>query len=91
MNLRGNDALRKKMADLGKDRQAEPSAVVPKKDYDLFFRLLLMGDTFVGKSCVMMTYSNDAFTDPLMGTIGKRGHVFNLTFLVSSLPSLSVV
>ena len=81
------------MADLGKDQQAEPCAVVPKKDYDLLFKLLLIGDTSVGKSCVMMTYSSDAFTHPLlpMGTIGKRGHLFNLTFLVSSLPFLCVV
>ena len=79
------------MADLGKDQQAEPCAVVPKKDYDLLFKLLLIGDTFVGKSCVMMTYSNDAFTDTFFGTIGKRGHLFNLTFLFSSLPFLCVV
>ena len=83
--------MRKKMADLGKDQQAEPSAVVPKKDYDILYKLLLIGDAFVGKSCVMKTYSNDAFTDTLMGTIGKRRHLFNLTFLVSSLPFLCVV
>ena len=79
------------MADLGKDQQAEPSAVVPKKDYDLLFKLMLIGGASVGKSCVMMTYSSDAFNDPLTATIGKRGHLFNLTFLVSSLPSLCEV
>ena len=79
-------ALRKKkMTDLGKDQQAEPSEVVPKKKYDLLVKLLLIGDKFVGKSCVMMTY-----TDCLIATIGKRRYLFNLTFL-SFLPSLCVV
>ena len=84
------DALRKKMADLGKDQQAEPSEVVPKEKYDLLFKLMVVGDVDVGKSSVVMRYSNDAFTTPSIYTIGKRGHVFNLAFL-SSPPSLCVV
>ena len=78
------------MADLGKDQQAEPSEVVPKKKYDFLFKLLLVGDAGVGKSSVIMRYSSEAFTDCFIPTIGKRGHLFNLTFL-SSPPSLGVV
>ena len=79
------DALRKKMADLGKDQQAEPSEVVPKEKYDRLLKLLLVGDSGVGKSSVIRRYSND-----FRSSVGKRGHVFNLTFL-SSPPSLCVV
>ena len=81
------------MADLGKDQQAEPSVVVPNEQYDLLFKLMLVGDAGVGKSSVIMRYSNDAFTTPSISTMGKRGHVFNLAFLSSlfSLPLLPSV
>ncbi|CAI8013499.1 Ras-related protein Rab-10 [Geodia barretti] len=58
------------MADLGKDQQAEPSEVVPKEKYDLLFKLLLVGDSGVGKSSVIRRYSNDAFTTPSISPIG---------------------
>ena len=62
-------------------QMADPSEVVPKREYDLLFKLLLKGDKSVGKSCVMQTYCNDAFTDCFSATLGKRGH------LKSHLPS----
>ena len=39
-------------------------------DYDYLIKLLLIGDSGVGKSCLMMRFSDDAFTGNFITTIG---------------------
>ncbi|KAH8256709.1 hypothetical protein KR038_011051 [Drosophila bunnanda] len=41
-----------------------------KKTYDLLFKLLLIGDSGVGKTCVLFRFSDDAFTSTFISTIG---------------------
>lgn len=44
-----------------------------KKTYDLLFKLLLIGDSGVGKTCILFRFSDDAFTSTFISTIGKSG------------------
>lgn len=41
-----------------------------KKQYDLLFKLLLIGDSGVGKTCVLYRFSDDAFNTTFISTIG---------------------
>lgn len=49
-----------------------------KKTYDLLFKLLLIGDSGVGKTCILFRFSDDAFTSTFISTIGE----FSLLSLV---------
>ncbi|GFE53354.1 GTP-binding protein ypt1 [Babesia ovis] len=40
------------------------------KDYDHLFKLVLIGDSGVGKSCVLLRFADDTFTDSYITTIG---------------------
>ncbi|XP_063694804.1 uncharacterized protein LOC134826390 [Bolinopsis microptera] len=40
------------------------------KEYDLILKLLLVGDSSVGKSCIMLRYSDDLYTGTYISTIG---------------------
>lgn len=56
-----------------------------KKTYDLLFKLLLIGDSGVGKTCVLFRFSDDAFNTTFISTIGEeslfnRGRKKNYTF-----------
>jgi len=42
-----------------------------KKTYDLLFKLLLIGDSGVGKTCILFRFSDDAFTTTFISTIGE--------------------
>jgi len=39
-------------------------------DYDYLFKLLLIGDSGVGKSCLLLRFSDDTYTDSYISTIG---------------------
>jgi len=39
-------------------------------DYDLLYKLLIIGDSGVGKSCLLLRFSDDIFTDSFISTIG---------------------
>ena len=39
-------------------------------EYDCQFKLLLIGDSNVGKSCLLLRFSDDTFTGNYMSTIG---------------------
>jgi GTPase SAR1 family protein len=42
-----------------------------KKSFDVLFKLLLIGDSGVGKTCVLFRFSDDAFNTTFISTIGK--------------------
>jgi len=39
-------------------------------DFDYLFKLLLIGDSGVGKSCLLLRFADDMFTDNFISTIG---------------------
>ena len=41
-----------------------------KKTYDYLFKLLLIGDSGVGKTCILFRFSDDAFNHTFISTIG---------------------
>lgn len=41
-----------------------------KKQYDLLFKLLLIGDSGVGKTCILYRFCDDAFNTTFISTIG---------------------
>ena len=46
------------------------SVKMAKKTYDLLFKLLLIGDSGVGKTCILFRFSDDAFNTTFISTIG---------------------
>lgn len=43
------------------------------KTYDYLFKLLLIGDSGVGKTCLLFRFSEDAFNTTFISTIGEGG------------------
>merc|ERR1711892_1329182 len=41
-----------------------------RKPYDLLFKLLLIGDSGVGKTCIVFRFTDDAFSSTFISTIG---------------------
>jgi Ras-related protein Rab-8A len=41
-----------------------------KRDFDLFFKLLLIGDSGVGKSCLLLRFIEDSFSTTFISTLG---------------------
>merc|ERR1711868_142990 len=50
--------------------ETEQKRVMAKKTYDLLFKLLLIGDSGVGKTCILFRFSEDAFNTTFISTIG---------------------
>ena len=48
-----------------------PALFTMAKTYDYLFKLLLIGDSGVGKTCVLFRFSEDAFNATFISTIGK--------------------
>lgn len=57
-----------------------PSSMA-KKTYDLLFKLLLIGDSGVGKTCILFRFSDDAFTTTFISTIGMAPAITLLRFI----------
>lgn len=51
------------------------------KTYDYLFKLLLIGDSGVGKTCVLFRFSEDAFNTTFISTIGTLSSVPSPLFL----------
>ncbi|PWS22812.1 hypothetical protein DKP78_16425, partial [Enterococcus faecium] len=45
-----------------------PSGMNP--EYDYLFKLLLIGDSGVGKSCLLLRFADDSYLDSYISTIG---------------------
>lgn len=50
------------------------------KTYDYLFKLLLIGDSGVGKTCVLFRFSEDAFNSTFISTIGELNFLFSVVF-----------
>lgn len=46
------------------------SSTINRKNYDHLFKLLLIGDSGVGKTCILFRFSDDAFNTTFISTIG---------------------
>lgn len=42
------------------------------KTYDYLFKLLLIGDSGVGKTCLLFRFSEDSFNTTFISTIGEN-------------------
>lgn len=52
--------------------RAGPAPTNMAKTYDYLFKLLLIGDSGVGKTCALFRFSEDAFNATFISTIGER-------------------
>ncbi|OQR80085.1 translational initiation factor IF2-like [Tropilaelaps mercedesae] len=58
-----------------------------KKTYDFLFKLLLIGDSGVGKTCILFRFSDDAFHSTFISTIVLASPLLHTgPFSTSNLP-----
>ena len=49
------------------------------QDYEYLFKLLLIGNSGVGKSCILMRYADNSFTENFFNTIGVDFKIKTIT------------
>lgn len=62
------------MEKMDSERELEKTSTLQRtmsKRYDVLMRLLLIGETGVGKTCVLCSYASEEFIDSHITTIGK--------------------
>ena len=52
---------------------AASKAKTVQKTYDHLFKLLLIGDSNAGKTCILVKFTEDAFNSTFISTRGKQG------------------
>ena len=48
------------------------NSAAAKKQYDHLIKLIIIGDSSVGKSCILLRFAEDQFPTSHMPTIGKQ-------------------
>ena len=49
----------------------------PEKEFDTTFKILVLGDSGVGKTCLIFRFTEDVFSDSYISTIGECFAVLN--------------
>lgn len=56
-----------------------PLSKITSSEYDYLFKLLLIGDSGVGKSCLLLRFADDLFSDSFISTIGVDFKIRTIT------------
>ena len=54
-----------------------------EKEYDILLKLLLIGDSSVGKTCTLLKFTDDSFDSTFITTVGERSFTLVLYVIFS--------
>jgi GTPase SAR1 family protein len=78
-----NEALETKYDDVGEVQSQssnDKSKYTLSENYDLLFKILLIGDSGIGKTNILLRFADDAFTSSYISTIGVDFKIRNIEF-----------